>query len=157
MAGGKGKSSGGKSSGGKTSAADGQKKQQSHSARAGLQVSTFRRKVLILINSASSLRPSTDQVAQLPNNTLTQLIPTRFCRASTSSLPGLPRTAAPTTTTITNTSVFHSRNGYDDIAHILLKCFMPTTVKSDNFARNKRWIRPVIRFAPDRVDGMKLA
>jgi hypothetical protein len=38
MAGGKGKSSGGKSSGGKTSA-DGNKKQQSHSARAGLQVS----------------------------------------------------------------------------------------------------------------------
>jgi hypothetical protein len=37
MAGGKGKSSGGKSSGGKTSA-DGAKKQQSHSARAGLQV-----------------------------------------------------------------------------------------------------------------------
>lgn len=39
MAGGKGKSSGGKSSGGKTSAAEGSKKQQSHSARAGLQVS----------------------------------------------------------------------------------------------------------------------
>ena len=39
MPGGKGKSSGGKSSGGKTSGADGQKKQQSHSARAGLQVS----------------------------------------------------------------------------------------------------------------------
>lgn len=38
MAGGKGKSSGGKSSGGKTSA-EGPKKQQSHSARAGLQVS----------------------------------------------------------------------------------------------------------------------
>lgn len=38
MAGGKGKSSGGKSSGGKTSAAEGPKKQQSHSARAGLQV-----------------------------------------------------------------------------------------------------------------------
>lgn len=38
MAGGKGKSSGGKSSGGKTSGADGSKKQQSHSARAGLQV-----------------------------------------------------------------------------------------------------------------------
>ena len=38
MAGGKGKSSGGKSSGGKTSV-DGPKKQQSHSARAGLQVS----------------------------------------------------------------------------------------------------------------------
>lgn len=38
MAGGKGKSSGGKSSGGKTSA-EGAKKQQSHSARAGLQVS----------------------------------------------------------------------------------------------------------------------
>jgi hypothetical protein len=41
MAGGKGKSSGGKSSGGKTSANDGPKKQQSHSARAGLQVSSF--------------------------------------------------------------------------------------------------------------------
>ncbi len=40
MAGGKGKSSGGKSSGGKTSAADTPKKQQSHSARAGLQVSS---------------------------------------------------------------------------------------------------------------------
>lgn len=39
MAGGKGKSSGGKSSGGKTSAAEGPKKQQSHSSRAGLQVS----------------------------------------------------------------------------------------------------------------------
>jgi hypothetical protein len=38
MAGGKGKSSGGKSSGGKTSGVDGSKKQQSHSARAGLQV-----------------------------------------------------------------------------------------------------------------------
>jgi hypothetical protein len=39
MAGGKGKSAGGKSSGGKTSAAaEGPKKQQSHSARAGLQV-----------------------------------------------------------------------------------------------------------------------
>lgn len=38
MPGGKGKSSGGKSSGGKTSA-EGHKKQQSHSARAGLQVS----------------------------------------------------------------------------------------------------------------------
>jgi hypothetical protein len=38
MPGGKGKSSGGKSSGGKTSA-EGAKKQQSHSARAGLQVS----------------------------------------------------------------------------------------------------------------------
>lgn len=41
MAGGKGKSSGGKSSGGKTSV-DGPKKQQSHSARAGLQVSKRR-------------------------------------------------------------------------------------------------------------------
>src|SRR3569833_318499 len=39
MPGGKGKTYGGKSSGGKTSAADGSKKQQSHSARAGLQVS----------------------------------------------------------------------------------------------------------------------
>ncbi|TQV94334.1 hypothetical protein IF1G_07213 [Cordyceps javanica] len=41
MPGGKGKSSGGKSSGGKTSGVEGQKKQQSHSARAGLQVSFF--------------------------------------------------------------------------------------------------------------------
>ncbi|PCD44837.1 hypothetical protein AU210_000289 [Fusarium oxysporum f. sp. radicis-cucumerinum] len=41
MPGGKGKSSGGKSSGGKTSAAEGTKKQQSHSARAGLQLSTM--------------------------------------------------------------------------------------------------------------------
>ena len=38
MAGGKGKSAGGKSSGGKTSGVEGPKKQQSHSARAGLQV-----------------------------------------------------------------------------------------------------------------------
>ena len=38
MAGGKGKSSGGKSSGGKVGA-DGNKKQQSHSSKAGLQVS----------------------------------------------------------------------------------------------------------------------
>lgn len=43
MAGGKGKSAGGKSAGGKTSSADGPKKQQSHSARAGLQVSNFAR------------------------------------------------------------------------------------------------------------------
>lgn len=39
MAGGKGKSSGGKSSGGKVGA-DGNKKQQSHSSKAGLQVSS---------------------------------------------------------------------------------------------------------------------
>lgn len=39
MPGGKGKSAGGKSSGGKTSAGDNQKKQMSHSERAGLQVS----------------------------------------------------------------------------------------------------------------------
>lgn len=39
MAGGKGKSSGGKSSGGKVGA-DGSKKQQSHSSKAGLQVSS---------------------------------------------------------------------------------------------------------------------
>ncbi len=38
MAGGKGKSSGGKSSGGQVGA-DGSKKQQSHSSKAGLQVS----------------------------------------------------------------------------------------------------------------------
>ncbi len=41
MAGGKGKSSGGKSSGGKVGA-DGGKKQQSHSSKAGLQVSSVR-------------------------------------------------------------------------------------------------------------------
>ena len=40
MAGGKGKSSGGKSSGGKVGA-DGNKKQQSHSSKAGLQVSVW--------------------------------------------------------------------------------------------------------------------
>ena len=41
MAGGKGKSSGGKSSGGKVGV-DGSKKQQSHSSKAGLQVSSAR-------------------------------------------------------------------------------------------------------------------
>lgn len=40
MAGGKGKSAGGKSSGGKVGA-DGSKKQQSHSQKAGLQVRSF--------------------------------------------------------------------------------------------------------------------
>lgn len=40
MPGGKGKSSGGKSSGGKVGA-DGSKKQQSHSSKAGLQVSLY--------------------------------------------------------------------------------------------------------------------
>lgn len=53
MAGGKGKSSGGKSSGGKTSAADGQKKQQSHSARAGLQV---RNSLLLQMNIVQKRR-----------------------------------------------------------------------------------------------------
>lgn len=47
MAGGKGKS-GGKSSGGKTGA-DGNKKQQSHSSKAGLQVSTVEALVLRVI------------------------------------------------------------------------------------------------------------
>lgn len=47
MAGGKGKS-GGKSSGGKTGA-DGNKKQQSHSSKAGLQVSTIEAHVLRVI------------------------------------------------------------------------------------------------------------
>jgi hypothetical protein len=56
MAGGKGKSSGGKSSGGKTSGADGSKKQQSHSARAGLQVSAFLRVPQSLPPVASSSR-----------------------------------------------------------------------------------------------------
>lgn len=55
MAGGKGKSSGGKSSGGKTSANDGPKKQQSHSARAGLQVSSLS---FFLLFSSSSRRSS---------------------------------------------------------------------------------------------------
>jgi histone H2A len=46
MAGGKGKSSGGKSSGGKVGAHDG-KKQQSHSSKAGLQVSIAQISVLL--------------------------------------------------------------------------------------------------------------
>jgi hypothetical protein len=46
MAGGKGKSSGGKSSGGKVGA-DGSKKQQSHSSKAGLQVSIAQTLVVI--------------------------------------------------------------------------------------------------------------
>lgn len=50
MPGGKGKSSGGKSSGGKTSA-DAAKKQQSHSTRAGLQVSWF---VLVMRHRAGA-------------------------------------------------------------------------------------------------------
>lgn len=47
MAGGKGKSSGGKSSGGKVGA-DGSKKQQSHSSKAGLQVSIAHLNTLLL-------------------------------------------------------------------------------------------------------------
>lgn len=53
MPGGKGKSSGGKSSGGKTSV-EGPKKQQSHSARAGLQVrSSF---ILLTMNPPPDIR-----------------------------------------------------------------------------------------------------
>jgi histone H2A len=46
MPGGKGKSSGGKSSGGKVGA-DGGKKQQSHSSKAGLQVSIAQISILL--------------------------------------------------------------------------------------------------------------
>lgn len=58
MPGGKGKSSGGKSSGGKTSAEGAQKKQMSHSERAGLQVSFMfpeRRFTMIFLDFARSL------------------------------------------------------------------------------------------------------
>lgn len=70
MAGGKGKSSGGKSSGGKTSATEGQKKQQSHSARAGLQV---RKKIVqsaflhhVVITVVDSLDPFARDPTRLP-------------------------------------------------------------------------------------------
>ncbi|KAJ6789561.1 hypothetical protein PWT90_09819 [Aphanocladium album] len=56
MPGGKGKSSGGKSSGGKTSGVDGQKKQQSHSARAGLQFPCGRVKRFLKQNTQSKMR-----------------------------------------------------------------------------------------------------
>ncbi|KAI2616248.1 histone H2A.Z [Hypoxylon sp. NC1633] len=59
MAGGKGKSSGGKSSGGKTSAAaaaEGPKKQQSHSARAGLQFPCGRVKRFLKQNTQNKMR-----------------------------------------------------------------------------------------------------
>ncbi|KAJ2987711.1 hypothetical protein NUW58_g4352 [Xylaria curta] len=55
MAGGKGKSSGGKSSGGKT-AVDGPKKQQSHSARAGLQFPCGRVKRFLKQNTQGKMR-----------------------------------------------------------------------------------------------------
>lgn len=61
MAGGKGKSSGGKSSGGKVGA-DGNKKQQSHSSKAGLQVSIGTTTLFLLLQPtafALSSRPST--------------------------------------------------------------------------------------------------
>ncbi|KUI67163.1 Histone H2A.Z [Cytospora mali] len=57
MAGGKGKSAGGKSSGGKTSAAtEGPKKQQSHSARAGLQFPCGRVKRFLKSNTQNKMR-----------------------------------------------------------------------------------------------------
>ncbi|ROV96939.1 hypothetical protein VMCG_06898 [Cytospora schulzeri] len=57
MAGGKGKSAGGKSSGGKTSAAaEGPKKQQSHSARAGLQFPCGRVKRFLKANTQNKMR-----------------------------------------------------------------------------------------------------
>ncbi|KAH9885908.1 histone-fold-containing protein [Xylariomycetidae sp. FL2044] len=56
MAGGKGKSAGGKSSGGKTSAAEGPKKQQSHSARAGLQFPCGRVKRFLKQNTQNKMR-----------------------------------------------------------------------------------------------------
>ncbi|KYK56238.1 Histone H2A [Drechmeria coniospora] len=55
MPGGKGKSSGGKSSGGKTSA-EGHKKQQSHSARAGLQFPCGRVKRFLKQNTQNKMR-----------------------------------------------------------------------------------------------------
>ncbi|KAI9163102.1 Histone H2A.Z [Paramyrothecium foliicola] len=55
MPGGKGKSSGGKSSGGKTSA-EGAKKQQSHSARAGLQFPCGRVKRFLKQNTQNKMR-----------------------------------------------------------------------------------------------------
>ncbi|OAQ99077.1 hypothetical protein LLEC1_06407 [Akanthomyces lecanii] len=63
MPGGKGKSSGGKSSGGKTSGADGQKKQQSHSARAGLQTPAITRNLHFFFFAV--LSPAVD-VARAP-------------------------------------------------------------------------------------------
>ncbi|KAK0614849.1 histone-fold-containing protein [Bombardia bombarda] len=56
MVGGKGKSSGGKSSGGKTSAVEGPKKQQSHSARAGLQFPCGRVKRFLKQNTQNKMR-----------------------------------------------------------------------------------------------------
>ncbi|KAM0480261.1 hypothetical protein ACHAPE_009200 [Trichoderma viride] len=56
MAGGKGKSSGGKSSGGKTSADGANKKQQSHSARAGLQFPCGRVKRFLKQNTQNKMR-----------------------------------------------------------------------------------------------------
>ncbi|KAG5795953.1 hypothetical protein H9Q69_005027 [Fusarium xylarioides] len=56
MPGGKEKSSGGKSSGGKTSAAEGTKKQQSHSARAGLQFPCGRVKRFLKQNTQQKMR-----------------------------------------------------------------------------------------------------
>ncbi|KAK6845658.1 histone H2A.Z [Apiospora arundinis] len=56
MPGGKGKSSGGKSSGGKTSAVEGPKKQQSHSARAGLQFPCGRVKRFLKQNTQNKMR-----------------------------------------------------------------------------------------------------
>ncbi|CAH0032811.1 unnamed protein product [Clonostachys rhizophaga] len=56
MAGGKGKSSGGKSSGGKTSAAEGPKKQMSHSGRAGLQFPCGRVKRFLKNRTQSKMR-----------------------------------------------------------------------------------------------------
>lgn len=65
MAGGKGKSSGGKSSGGKTSATEGPKKQQSHSARAGLQVRK-NRAVCILHHAVIAVVDCLDPFARDP-------------------------------------------------------------------------------------------
>lgn len=68
MAGGKGKSSGGKSSGGKTSAAEGPKKQQSHSARAGLQVSNHHTVVPKRSQSSSSFDSILDSIPLYDQN-----------------------------------------------------------------------------------------
>lgn len=69
MAGGKGKSSGGKSSGGKTSATEGQKKQQSHSARAGLQVRNISAVCTLLHHAVIAVVDSLDPFARDPTRT----------------------------------------------------------------------------------------
>lgn len=159
MAGGKGKSSGGKSSGGKTSAADGQKKQQSHSARAGLQVSSICKSPPTSSTAQiHAIRPPTKSRNSRQHLDAPQ--PDAFLPCISLQLtrpPSMCTTATATTKNNNKHIPFQPHTGYNDIAHIVYKLFMPARVKSDHFRANTRWIRPVIRYAPDRVDGMKLA